>query len=591
LDPRGEYQKRLAERQAEVARLEQRDALVGHARALVFLLGVVLGWLAWGRHAVSGAWVGVAAALFTVLVIVHDRALSRRKRVERGVAHYRRGLDRLDGKWLGQGEPGDRFATTGDGPTHPYAADLDLFGRGSLFELVCTARTAAGEKALADYLRQPAAAPVVRARQAAVEELRPRLDLREQLDLVGEEVQREVERPDELPAWGERARVLNPRNWVLRGGAVLLGLVGAGLLGWWMVGAPAWPFLLLVVVESLIYRLLRDRLKHAGQAILQAERELHTLARVLGLLERQPVSAPRLAELQQALAGSASKAIARLSQLANLLVSQKNQFFAPFAYLFMMPVHLAFAVEGWRARHGRDIQKWLAAAGELEALAALGGYAFEHPGDPFAEIVPEGALVEAEGLSHPLLGSAVPNALQLGGEIRVLLVSGSNMSGKSTLLRTVGTNLVLALAGAPVRATKLRISPMQIGATLRIQDSLQEGASRFYSEIRRLRQIVDLTAGPLPVLFLLDEILAGTNSHDRRIGAEGVVRGLVERGAVGLCTTHDLALAEMQIPGAVNVHFEDHLEAGELRFDYKMRPGVVRKSNALELMRAVGLKV
>jgi DNA mismatch repair ATPase MutS len=164
------------------------------------------------------------------------------------------------------------------------------------------------------------------------------------------------------------------------------------------------------------------------------------------------------------------------------------------------------------------------------------------------------------------------------------------MSGKSTLLRTVGTNLVLALAGAPVRAARLRCSPMQLGATLRIQDSLQEGASRFYAEIKKLRQIVDLTARG-PVLFLLDEILAGTNSHDRRIGAEGVVRGLVERGAVGLLTTHDLALAEMQIPGAINVHFEDHLQDGELRFDYKMRDGVVRKSNALELMRAVGLEV
>ena len=186
---------------------------------------------------------------------------------------------------------------------------------------------------------------------------------------------------------------------------------------------------------------------------------------------------------------------------------------------------------------------------------------------------------------------SVRNDVRLDSEVRLLLVSGSNMSGKSTLLRTVGTNVVLALAGAPVRATRLELSPLSVGATLRIQDSLQEGASRFYAEITRLRQVVDLTAGPLPVLFLLDEILAGTNSHDRRIGAEGVVRGLVERGAVGLVTTHDLALAEMTVTGEVNVHFEDHLEDGLLRFDYKMRPGVVKKSNALELMRAIGLKV
>jgi DNA mismatch repair ATPase MutS len=299
------------------------------------------------------------------------------------------------------------------------------------------------------------------------------------------------------------------------------------------------------------------------------------------------MKAPLLIELQKKLSGS--KAIAELSRLAALLVAQKNQFFAPLAYLIMWPVQVAFAVEGWRARHGRDIARWLAAAGELEALAALGGYAFEHPDDPFAEIAGEGAVFDGQALAHPLLAGAVANDVQLG-DTRLLLVSGSNMSGKSTLLRTVGTNLVLALAGAPVRAARLRCSPMQLGATLRIQDSLQEGASRFYAEIKKLRQIVDLTARG-PVLFLLDEILAGTNSHDRRIGAEGVVRGLVERGAVGLLTTHDLALAEMQIPGALNVHFEDHLQDGELRFDYKMRDGVVRKSNALELMRAVGLKV
>jgi len=176
----------------------------------------------------------------------------------------------------------------------------------------------------------------------------------------------------------------------------------------------------------------------------------------------------------------------------------------------------------------------------------------------------------------------------------VLVVSGSNMSGKSTLLRTVGINAVLALAGAPVRADRLRMSPVAIGATLRIQDSLQAGRSRFFAEISRLRQLVDLAKGPLPLLFLLDEILNGTNSHDRRVGAESLLRGLVGLGAVGLVTTHDLALAEIADrieAGAANVHFADHFEDGTMHFDHRMRPGVVRHSNALALMRAVGLDV
>jgi DNA mismatch repair ATPase MutS len=201
-----------------------------------------------------------------------------------------------------------------------------------------------------------------------------------------------------------------------------------------------------------------------------------------------------------------------------------------------------------------------------------------------------------EGLGHPLIPEArcVRNDVRLGETLRVLIVSGSNMSGKSTLLRTVGINAVLALAGAPVRARQLRLSSLAIGATLRIQDSLQAGSSRFYAEITRLRLLTDLARGPLPLLFLLDEILQGTNSHDRRIGAEAIIRSLIDCGALGLVTTHDLALAhiaEALAPRATNVHFADHLEDGKLVFDYRMRPGVVRKSNALELMRSVGLEV
>jgi len=207
-----------------------------------------------------------------------------------------------------------------------------------------------------------------------------------------------------------------------------------------------------------------------------------------------------------------------------------------------------------------------------------------------------GAVYEARALGHPLLPSArcVRNDIALGGARQVLIVSGSNMSGKSTMMRTIGINAVLAFAGAPVRARQLRLSPLSIGASIQIQDSLQGGASRFYAEITRLKQIVELTRGERPLLFLLDEILSGTNSHDRRIGAEAIIRGLVERGAIGLTTTHDLALTRMVEPlgeRAANVHFEDHLEDGKMVFDYRMQPGIVTHSNALELMRAVGLEV
>jgi DNA mismatch repair ATPase MutS len=234
--------------------------------------------------------------------------------------------------------------------------------------------------------------------------------------------------------------------------------------------------------------------------------------------------------------------------------------------------------------------------GEIEALSSLAGYAFEHPDDPYPEFVSGTALWEGEGVAHPLLpeARAVRNSVRLAADAPLLVVSGSNMSGKSTLLRTIGANAVLAMAGAPVRAVALRMTPLSIGASIRVMDSLQEGSSRFYAEIRRLRELVEIASGPRPLLFLLDELLHGTNSHDRRIGGEAVVRGLLARGAIGLITTHDLALAQIAEsvePPGDNVHFEDHLENGVMTFDYRLRKGVVEKSNALELMRSIGLEV
>ena len=268
----------------------------------------------------------------------------------------------------------------------------------------------------------------------------------------------------------------------------------------------------------------------------------------------------------------------------------------PFSLVILLKPQIAFAIESWRRQWGPAVGRWLSTVGEFEALCSLAAYAYEHPADPFPEVVEGRAAFEAEELRHPLMPSAqfVPNSIRFDAGLQLMVVSGSNMSGKSTLLRTVGVNTVLALAGAPVRARRVRLSPLAIGATIRIHDSLQAGTSRFYAEIQRIRHTMDLTRGDIPVLFLLDEILHGTNSHDRAIGAEAIVKGLIDRGAIGLVTTHDLALAKVAdslAPRAANVHFEDELKGGKLSFDYLMKPGVVRKSNALELMRAVGIEV
>jgi DNA mismatch repair ATPase MutS len=320
---------------------------------------------------------------------------------------------------------------------------------------------------------------------------------------------------------------------------------------------------------------------------------------MLARLEREKFAASRLVELSEALQSQGrppSRCIARLGRLMGYVESRRNMFVGVFDPFVLWTLQCACAVEAWRKQTGPDVRRWLATVGEFEALSSCAGYAYEHPGDVFPEFVETSPIFEAEGLAHPLLSDsdAVRNDVRFGGDLRVLIISGPNMAGKSTFVRAVGINAVLAQCGAPVRARRLRMSPLAVGASICVLDSLQGGISRFYAEIRRLKQIKELTQGKGSVLFLFDEFLQGTNSHDRRVGAEAMVRSLVECGAIGLVTTHDLALAEMVQklgPRAANAHFEDRLEDGKLIFDYRLQPGVVKTSNALSLMRAIGLDV
>jgi len=341
---------------------------------------------------------------------------------------------------------------------------------------------------------------------------------------------------------------------------------------------------------------VRASIQHAGASA----RDLELTSGLLRTIEGQTFTSPLLRRIQSDLEGtdrSASSEISRLGQLIALLESRANLMFAIIAASLAWATQLAFAIEAWRARAGQHVPRWLEAVGEFEALAALATFSAEHPEYTFPELDDERPHVKATGLAHPLLGgAAVANDIALGGEApHLLVVSGSNMSGKSTLMRALGVNVVLALAGAPTRTTSMRLSRLHVGASIRVVDSLQDGKSRFYAEITRLKGIVDLArSADGGVLFLLDEVLAGTNSHDRRQGADGVLTGLIDLGAIGLASTHDLALGEIAnrlAPAAANVHFEDVFQNDVLSFDYTLRPGIVRTSNAIALMRSVGLDV
>jgi len=545
--------------------------------------------------------------IFVALVVVHDRVIRRLGRFVRVTEFYARGLARLEDAWAGTGETGERFFDA----AHPYARDLDLFGKGSLFELLCTARTRAGEETLARWLLAAAAPDEVQARQAALAEMRERLTLRERLFAAGEDVRAGVH-SDALAAWGEGSPELQSRvlPWVLAG----LALLWVASIVVWVLTRNWDPALLMSLINYAVSYWMQRRVAASADAVEKAAQDLKVLAEVLEIVEAETFAAERLKGLRAKLeltskagyvakAGhiAASKAVAKLERVCDWLEDRRNGFVVLFNAFVFYAAQLTMAAERWRAQYGPAIRGWLEAVGEFEALAALAGYAYEHPADGMAEIVVAGgadgraaALFEAEELKHPLLpaAKAVGNDLWLGCAPQLMVISGPNMAGKSTFLRGVGLNAVLAQAGAPVRAKRLRMSPLAVGASICVLDSLAGGVSRFYAEIQRLKVLSDLASGPAPLLFLLDELLSGTNSHDRLEGTRFVVQDLVSKGAIGLVTTHDLALTaipETMGGAATNCHFEDAIEDGQLKFDYRLRPGIVQTSNALKLMQTVGL--
>ena len=594
MNPLAEYRSRLEARGALRDREQQLFRLIGNLRLFVGIAGVVVAFFVFGITAISAWWLVIPLASFSILVVIHSKIVERLEAATRAVTFFEQGIARLENRWAGRGEPGERFRN----PAHVYADDLDVFGKGSLYELLCTARTRAGENSLAGWLLHPARIDEARARQDALVELRARLDLREDFAVLGESVRSGMD-PDVVVHWAAAPEIGFPR-WTralaaLLGAAVVLTL-GLYLAGWW----SRTPFLAALMLELAFgFSFGRKTLAVAG-AVNSPARDLALLSELLERIEGETFASPLLARWKARLDASglrASREIARLRGLVSRLDWQRNVLFTPVAMAILWSLQIAISIERWRRVSGAHIGEWIETIGEFEALLALAGYSYEHPDDPLPELSDApGGLFDAEAIGHPLMAPAdcVRNDVRLGGDLRLLIVSGSNMSGKSTLLRSVGLNAVLAWSGAPVRAKALRISPLAVGASLRILDSLQDGRSRFYAEITRLREVVNLAGGERTLLFLIDELLSGTNSHDRRIGAGAIVRTLVDRGAIGLITTHDLALAQIASDfggRAANVHFEDALEDGRLHFDYRLRQGIVERSNALDLMRSVGLEV
>jgi hypothetical protein len=599
-DPRAEYASRLEGYAQKMAAENRRHIALGNAKVVMILAELTGLWMVVAKHFFPPYWLILPAVAYVVLATIHEFVLRRKKRAEVASDYYQRGVARMEDRWAGTGQTGENFRAR----NYLYAEDLDIFGRGSLFQLLSQARLPMGEDQLVEWLCAPSELSEILARQKLVEELRPNLDLREYLAVTTQALWARLD-PQTLLGWAESKAVLPAGIW--RGVAVVLPLAFLATLVAWHTSHFYTPLLFVLALEIMMRRWLHRRAEEAMHGTACNAEGLLLFADVLGRFEREPFTSPKLAAMAAGLRGTnksgdvaASVAIRKLAGIVYWIDTSHSLLGHIAEIPFLFGVNVGYATEAWRKRWGRELRTWAAATGEMEALLSLAGYAYEHPADPFPEFVDSpNSAAEFHGteLAHPLIAATrcVPNSVSLDQNTRVMLVSGSNMSGKSTYLRTVGINTVLAMAGAPIRGKSLHLTPLALGTRIRGGDSLQEGRSNFYTEILHIRRVFALLEeSKYPLLFLFDELLEGTNSKDRRIGAQSLLEVLLKNGAIGVVTTHDLALTEIGTAiGAPlrNMHFEDQVQDGKMVFDYHLREGMVTKSNALELMRIVGLEM
>jgi hypothetical protein len=592
MDPRTSYQQRRDAAAVELKALDARSALLANLRTLFFLAALVLAGITVFKPLPSWGWfaAGGSMAVYVLLARVHDRVVRREERARMRLSLNERGLARLDGGWHKFPERGDRFLD----PAHLYAPDLDVFGQGSLFQLIDETATRAGEEQLAGWLSTPSPIDQVRARQGAVKELAPQLDFRQSLVIESRLAARAKADAGRFIAWAESPPLLDSVRWALPL-AFALPLLTAALYFFEGQGpippAAYWAgiFLQLGVIGAT-----RGAMARYWDLVSLGESGFVRFEGTFGVLESQRFEHPLLVKLRAGLDTSGPPVSARMHAFSRRYgfgeLRQSGQFHAVINLLLLWDLHALFALERWRKVNGAHVRRWFEALAQVEATAALAGFAHDRPGYAFPELVDEGVRFEARAMGHPLLEKPVLNDVSLVGPGAGWLITGSNMSGKTTLLRAMGLNAVMAQAGMPVCAQSLKLSQLSVLTSMRVKDSLERGVSYFYAEVQRIKAVLDGAAAARGrALFLLDELLLGTNARERQIASREVLRLLLEQGAIGAVTTHDLALTESAGAGVRNVHFRDQLIDGKMAFDYQLREGVVDTTNALRVLALAGI--
>ena len=590
------YLSRQKKHELERKKIQRTSNILSSLRLITFLAALgVLVWGSYSPHPYISYLSSPLLVLFIVWIALHLRAKRQIDFLGRLIYINKTALQRLDWGWTSFPGCGESYLQ----PDHPYTTDLNIFGRGSLFQYINSTGSFLGEQKLVEQLSRPGRVEEVGPRQEAVAELATRLDFRQYLQAEGMDPAFKSQDPEEVLTWAEGPLFWGRQWWnavlfLPVAAALFFGIAFLGLLPFWV------PAIILVVQVGVAFwgeNIVRERFEETGKAV----RLLKRYTGLLGWIEKESLQAPLLVELQNKIFGGdfpASRQVRVLAGIADRINLRYNNalIYFPLNIGLLWDLWTLKKLENWKKKWGQTVRQWFEVTGEIESLSSLAVLACDNPRWAYPSVSDGPPFIKARALGHPLIdpGERVENDLSLSGPGTVLLITGSNMSGKSTLLRTTGINLILAYAGAPVCAAEMDCAIMQVYSKMQVQDNLEQRISTFYAELKRMKQIIDAAREGEPLFFLLDEIFRGTNSRDRILATRTVIRQLKQMNTIGLVTTHDLELGtlEKEHPGAVfNYHFSDEIRGDQILFDYKLRPGISRTTNAVALMKMIGIDV
>ncbi|MFT4665852.1 MAG: hypothetical protein ACI8YQ_001407 [Polaribacter sp.] len=587
------YETRTIDFRSKAEALKAKYAKFSFVRLLAFLVAIGVIIFAFSQHIVLGVISIVAFLLAFSRFVNWHQDIQRQQRHNKELTTINQNEIAAQNMDWSAFDPGTSFQD----PMHANSIDMDIFGPYSFFQFSCRASTAIGKEKLAQMLLSPAATPVILERQAAITELKDKLDWRQNFQAHGATASDQLEHVTILKQWLHDPVYVKDNKMLIA--AMYLMPLWVLLAAYLSIYYIPWQLgLLFLIVPGGILKKHLERVNETHMRTTHAEKMLSVYGKLMAHVEGETFSSPRLQELRKQFIAndkSASKAINRLSYL----IRQLNVRYNPFAILLnivtLWDLRYVRHLEIWKEEWREQMPQWFDALKEFEALSSFGTLWYNNPDWVMPEIQ-EAQQLNAVALGHPLIAAdkRIANDFQSPVSGHIKLVTGSNMAGKSTFLRTVGLNIILAMAGSPVCAKRMSLPKLQIYSSMRTQDALHESTSSFYAELKRLKTIIEAVEAKDNIYFLLDEILKGTNSNDRHTGSKALIKQLIESGGGGIIATHDLELGllEAQYGGAVeNLCMEVEVNKKELVFDYTIKKGVSQSFNATHLMRNMGIKI